>query len=127
MGETPHAEGGLLSTITRMLKTLRDLVENRVELFLVEWQEERLRLFDALLLALAGALCALMALILITLTIVVIFWETHRVLVLVLLILAYAGAAMAAFLTLRSRLRRWQAFSATLDQIKKDRACFEKQ
>ena len=127
MGETPHAEGGLLSTITRMLKTLRDTVENRIELFIVEWQEERLRLFQSLLLALTGIVCALMALILITLTIVVVFWDTHRVLVLVLLTLAYVGGSAAALLTLRSRLRQWRAFSATLEQIKKDSACFEKQ
>jgi uncharacterized membrane protein YqjE len=127
MGETPHAEGGLLATVTRMLKTLRDIVENRIELFLVEWQEERLRLFDALVLTLIFAICALMTLILITLTVIIVFWDTHRVLVLVLLILAYAGAAVAAFCALRSRLRRWQAFSTTLEQIKKDRACFEKQ
>ena len=48
MDETPHAGGGILSTLTRMLKTLRDVVENRVELFLVEWKEERLRLFGTL-------------------------------------------------------------------------------
>jgi uncharacterized membrane protein YqjE len=125
--ETSHAEGGLLPAITRLLETLRDVVENRVELIFVEWQEERLRLFDALLLALVGAVCALMALILFTVTIVVVFWETHRVMVLVLLTLAYAGAAAAAFGVLRSRLRRWQAFSATVDQLKKDRACFGKQ
>jgi uncharacterized membrane protein YqjE len=127
MAETPHAEGGLRATIARMLKLLRDGVENRVELFLIEWQEERLRLFSALLLALSAALCALMTLVLATLTVVVIFWHTHRVLALALLTLAYAGAAAAAFAALRSRLRRWQAFSATLDQIKKDRACFDKQ
>lgn len=127
MGRTPHAGGGLRAGVARLLGTLRDAVENRVELFLVEWQEERLRLFSALLLALGAALCAMMALIMATLTVVVIFWHTHRVLALVLLTLAYAGAAAAAFAALRSRLRRWQAFSSTLDQLKKDRACFEKQ
>ena len=127
MAETPHADGGLRGGITRLLGALRDAVENRVELLLVEWQEERLRLFAALLLALSGALCALMALLLATLTVVVIFWHTHRVPALVLLTLAYAGGAATAFGALRARLRRWRAFSETLDQIKKDRACFDKQ
>jgi uncharacterized membrane protein YqjE len=125
MDNTPHAEGGLLSTLTRMLKTLRDVVENRVELFLVEWQEERLRLMELLLLLLAGTVCALMALLMITLAVVAFFWDTHRLLVLTLIILAYAGAAAAAFGILRSRLRRWRAFAATLEQIKKDQACFK--
>ena len=125
MDQPPHAEGGLLSTLTRMLKTLRDVVENRVELFLVEWREERLRLLELLLLLLAGTVCALMALLMVTLAIVVFFWDTHRLLVLTLIILAYAGATAVAFGMLRSRLRRWRAFAATLEQIKKDQACFK--
>ncbi|HEV2438271.1 MAG TPA: phage holin family protein [Verrucomicrobiae bacterium] len=125
MDNTPHAEGGILATLARMLKTLRDVVENRVELFLVEWREERLQLLEALLLLMIGTVCALMALLAITVAIVVIFWDTHRTLVLALIILAYAGGAVAAFGRLRSRMRRWQAFAATLEQIKKDQACFK--
>ena len=125
MDNMPHAEGGILATITRMLKTLRDVVENRVELFVVEWREERLQLLEALLLLMIGTVCALMALLAITFAIVVIFWDTHRTLVLALIILAYVGGAGAAFGLLRSRMRRWQAFAATLEQIKKDQACFK--
>lgn len=127
MSETPQAEDGLLAPVTRLLKTLVNLLENRLELFLVELQEERVRLVDVLLLAAMGGLAALMTLILITLTVVVIFWDNHRVLVLVLFTIAYATAAAVAFWTLRSRLNRWRAFTTTLDQIKKDRAWFEKQ
>ena len=125
MDNTPHAEGGPLSTLARMFKTLRDTAENRIELFLLEWREERLRLLDALLLLLLGTVCVLMALIMITFAIVVIFWSTHPVLVLVLLTLFYAAMAAVAFGMLHSRMRRWDAFAATLDQIKKDQACFK--
>ena len=126
MDETPHAGGGILATLKRMLKTLRDVLENRVELFIVEWKEERLRLFETLLLAAVGMVCALMALVMVTLTLVVVFWDTHRVLVVVLLTAGYAGASVAAFVWLHSRLRKWQPFTATLDQIRKDRECFDK-
>ena len=125
MDNKPHDEGGILATLTRMLKTLRDVAGNRVELFLVEWREERLRLLDALLVLLVGTVCALMALLVITFAVVVIFWDTHRTLVLALIILAYAGGAATAFGLLRSRMRRWQAFAATLEQLKKDQACFK--
>jgi uncharacterized membrane protein YqjE len=125
MDNTSPGEGGLLTTLRRMLITLRDVVENRVELFLVEWQEERLRLLDALLLLLAGTICVLMALMIATFTIVVIFWDTHRLLVLTSLTLAYVVGAAVAFTMLRSLMRRWQSFSATLEQIKKDQACFK--
>lgn len=125
MDNTSQGEGGLLSPLRRMLKTLRDAAENRVELFLVEWQEERLRMLDALWLLMVGTVCALMALILATLIVVVIFWDTHRMLVLALLLLAYTGVAVTAFGILYSRLKRWRAFAATLEQIKKDQACFK--
>ena len=125
MDNMPHAEGGLLSTFTRMFKTLRDVINNRVELFLVEWREERLRLVELLLLLLAGTVCALMALLMVTCAIVAAFWNTHPVLVLTLLTLFYAMMAAVAFGMLRSRLRRWRAFAATLEEIKKDRACFK--
>ena len=118
-------EGGLLSTLRCMLKTLRDVAENRVELFLVEWQEERLRMLDALWLLMLGTVCALMALLMATLIVVVIFWDTHRMLVLTLFLLAYTGVAVTAFGLLYSRLKRGRAFAATLEQIKKDQACFK--
>jgi uncharacterized membrane protein YqjE len=126
MDETPQEAGGMLTTVARMLRTLRDVAENRVELFLLELKEERVRLFDALLLAVAGMVLALMALILVTFTVVLIFWDTYRLLVLILLTAAYAAAAAAMFASLRSRLRRWQSFAATHEQLKKDSACFKK-
>jgi uncharacterized membrane protein YqjE len=108
-----------------MFKTLGEMVGNRAELLLVELQEERVRLLDALLLLMAGGVCGLMALIMATLTVVVIFWDTHRMLVLTLFILLYLCVAGTAFGLLHSRLRRWRAFAATLDQIKKDQSCFK--
>jgi len=66
-----------------------------------------------------------MALFMATLALVAIFWNTHPVLVLTLIILVYAGMAVVAFGMLNSRLRRWRAFDATLEQIKKDQACFK--
>lgn len=126
MDEKPPGEDGILSSIVRMFDTLREVGENRVELFLVEVQEQRIRLFDALLLLAAGIVCVTMLLVMVTFTLVVVFWDTHRLLVLSLLLAAYAGATVLVLVTLRSRLRQWRAFSATLAQLKKDSACFKK-
>lgn len=98
---------------------------NRIELFLLEVQEERIRIFDALFLLAAGLVCIMMTLIMVTFAVVIIFWDTHRLLVLGLLVAGYAVGALWALSRLRSLLRNWQAFSATLDQIKKDSACFK--
>jgi uncharacterized membrane protein YqjE len=125
MDNTPQAGGGLVPTLRRIFTTLRDVAENRVELFLVEWREERLRLLEVLLLLMVGTVCVLMALLLVTFVIVAIFWDTHRVLVLTLIILVYAGGAVLTLGMLRSRMRKRQAFTATLEQIKKDGKCFK--
>jgi uncharacterized membrane protein YqjE len=124
MNEGQDTGSGALAAGAQLLKALGDLVESRLELFLVELQEERARTFDTLVLAVVAVICALMALIVGTFAVVVIFWETHRVLVLVSFAVAYATIALTALLLLRTRLRRWRAFAATLDQIKKDRSCF---
>ena len=115
-----------MSAVSRAVRTLRETVENRVELFLLEAKEDRLKLFEALCLAVVAVVLALMTMALITLTVVVIFWDTHRLLALVAVTLAYGIGATVAFLKLRSRLKNWQSFQATLEQLDKDRACFKK-
>ena len=126
MDEEPKQEDGLLSTVSRAVRTLRETVENRVELFLLEAKEDRLKLFEALCLAVVAVVLALMTMALITLTVVVIFWDTHRLLALVIVTLTYGTGATVAFVKLRSRLKNWQSFQATLEQLEKDRACFKK-
>lgn len=108
-----------------MLRTASRLLESRAELFLLELKEERVRLVAALWLALAAAICALLAFVLATFTLVVIFWDNHRIAVLVVLTVAYSAGAVGAWISLRHRLHRWDAFSASLNQIKKDRECLE--
>ena len=127
MDETRHESGGFLATGKRILRTLYSLAETRLELFLVELQEERIRLFDALLLVGTCLVCTFMALALLTLTLAVIFWEEYRILVLVLLTLAYATGAGWSFYKLRRRFEQWQSFPVTLEQFKKDQTCLEKQ
>lgn len=126
MDEAPKQEDGLFSAVLRAVRTLRETLENRVELFLLEAKEDRLKLFEALCLAVVAVVLALMTMALITLTVVVVFWDTHRLLALVIVTLAYGTGATVAFVKLRSRLKNWQSFQATLEQLEKDRACFKK-
>ncbi|MGH7994143.1 MAG: phage holin family protein, partial [Limisphaerales bacterium] len=78
MSESPQTGGGLLGSAKQMLQTASQLLESRVELFLLELKEERVRLVAALLLALTGGICVLMTLVLVTFTIVVVFWDNYR-------------------------------------------------
>ena len=118
---------GLFSAVRRLLNTALAGVENRIELFLVELREERFRVFDILLLGCAAAVLGFMALLTVTLTLVVIFWDSARVQVLVALSACYSLAAIGVFWRLKVRLRNWSSFPATLDELKKDRACLDEE
>jgi len=126
MDESTNPEGGLFSTVTRIVKTLRETVENRIELFLLEAREDRLRLLDLLILAAIGVALAMMTIIVATFTIVVLFWDSYRILTLVILTLTYGAAAAIVIANLRSKIKNWRSFQATFDQLQKDRECFKK-
>lgn len=125
MGDDSQAGDGLLATVSRVLGTLRSTVENRVELFLLEAKEDRLKLVEAVCLAVVAAGLAVMTMILVTFTIVVVFWDSYRLTALGALTLLYGIGAGVAFVKLRSRLKNWQSFPATIEQLEKDRACFK--
>lgn len=126
--ETSTESGpGLFRSVKRLLNTALAGVENRIELFLVELREERFRLFDVLLLGCAVAVLGFMALVMTTVTLVVVFWDSARVPVLVILSVCYSLAALGVFWRLKIRLRNWSSFSATLDELKKDRACLDEE
>jgi uncharacterized membrane protein YqjE len=115
----------MFSSAKNVLNTALAGVENRIELFLVELREERFRVFDVLLLGFAGAMLGFMALLTVTVTLVVIFWDSARVPVLIVLSACYSLATIGILWQLKVRLRNWSSFSATLEELKKDRACLE--
>jgi len=99
---------------------------NRVELLMVELQEERERLLHAILLALATALFGLLAILTLTAACVVGLWTWSPTGVLLILTGVYGIAAVCFYLALAKWLHDWQMLAATLDQIQKDRICLEK-
>jgi len=126
--DTPRESSpGLFSSLKGLLNTALAGVENRIELFLVELREERIRVFDVLLLGCTAAVLAFMALLTVTTTLVVIFWDSARVPVLVALSTCYVAGAVVVIWRLKERLRKWSSFSATLDELKKDRRCLEEE
>jgi uncharacterized membrane protein YqjE len=99
--------------------------ENRLELLMVEMQEERERCLRAILLACGVAAFGLLAGI--TLTAAVVIWlRASPVPVLLVLTLLYGAAAVCLWWRLAGLLRDWHAFSASLDQLRKDSACLQK-
>jgi uncharacterized membrane protein YqjE len=107
-------------------RRLLTIGENRLELLTVEVQEERERLLHAFLLALGVAVFGLLAGFTFTAAIVVGLWTWSPLAVLVILTIAYAAAGIFLWRRLTGLLRDWQTLSASLDQLRKDRACLEK-
>lgn len=106
-------------------RRLMTIGENRLELLMVEVQEERERLLHAVLLALGVALFAFLAGAALTVALVVVFWTLSPVGVLLILTALYGGAALLLYRRFTVLQRDWKSFPATLDQLRKDRACLE--
>lgn len=113
-------------TTKRLARRLLTIGENRLELLLLEVQEERERLLHALLLALGVAVFGFLAGIALTAALVVLLWEVAPLAVLLALTALYGFAAVGLYRRLTRLLREWETLSATLDQFRKDRACLEK-
>ena len=125
--EAPTASFNQLATTSKQFVCrLATIGENRLELLAVELQEERERLLHALLLALGVAASGLLAGLTLTAAIVVLLWASSPLAVLLTLTGLYGVAAIALYRRLAGLLRDWQTLSATLDQLRKDRACLEK-
>ena len=118
--------GQLVETSKRFARRLLTIGENRFELLMVEVQEERVRLLRAILLALGVAAFGLLAGAALTGAIVVLLWELSRVAALLVLTSLYGATAVFLYQRLTLLLRDWQNLPATLDQLRKDRACLEK-
>lgn len=115
----------LATTSKKFVRRLATIGENRLELLAVEVQEERERLLRAFLLALGVAAFGLLAGIALTAAIAVLFWTWSPVAVLLILTGIYAAAGIFLYRQLTGLLRNWQTLSASLDQLRKDRACLE--
>jgi uncharacterized membrane protein YqjE len=100
--------------------------ENRLELLTVEVQEERERLLHAFLLALGVAAFGLLAGMTLTAAVVVLLRACPPVVVLLTLTGLYGAVGGCLWWRLARLLRDWQTLSASLDQLRKDRACLEK-
>jgi uncharacterized membrane protein YqjE len=126
MGEST-ASFRLLAAAARLFaRRLLTIGENRIELLTVEVQEERERLLQALLMALTVAAFGLLAGMTLTALVVVALWGCSHWAALLALTVLYGAAGVCLYRRLSRLLRDWQTLPASLDQLRKDRACLEK-
>jgi uncharacterized membrane protein YqjE len=121
-GPSP-APSGIFASLKRLLTTTLAVAHNRLELFFVELREERLQFFEVLLLAGIVLVLLAMTLAVVTVAVVALCLRANRFDLVLGLILLYSLLTGAAFWRLRKRLKNWAPFSATLAELKKDKAC----
>ena len=125
MTDSTVSFGQLVTSVQRIAQRLLIIGGNRLELLTVEVQEERERLLHAILLALAVAAFAMLAGMTLTAAIVILLWSCSPVITLLVLTILYGGIGFWLCRRLIARLRNWQTFSASIDQLHKDRTCLE--
>ena len=124
MEESSVSLGQLGATSKTFARRLLTIGENRLELLTVEVQEERERLLHAFLLALGVAAFGLLAGLALTAALVV-WLSAWPVTVLLILTGLYGTAGICLYRQLTGVMRNWQTLSASLNQLRKDRACLE--
>jgi len=126
MEESTASFSQLAATSKQFARRLLTIGENRLELLTVEVQEERERLLHAFLLALGVATFGLLAGLTLTAAIVACFWPDSLVPAFLALTGLYGIAGVCLCRRLMRLLHDWETLSASLDQLRKDRACLEK-
>jgi uncharacterized membrane protein YqjE len=122
METEPH----LANAAKRLAQRALVICENRLELLMVEVQEERERILRAMWLALGAAAFGLLAGIALTVVIVIALSQQSLIVALLILTALYTIAAVFLYARLTRLQRDWQTLPTTLNQLRKDRECLEK-
>lgn len=97
------------------------LLHTRIEIVAAEFEEERIRLRQGLLLAIVAGFSLAVASLLAVMFLVVLFWDTHRLIAIGALFLVFFGIGASCILTLlRHAKSRPRLFATTLGELAKD-------
>ena len=119
---SPTTSPGLLDSARRVLVSLIEIGQTRLELASTEVEEERLRIAELLLYATVSLFFLGVGLVLASLLVVLLFWDTHRELVLAglsgLFLLVGAGLSI----TWRHKARhKPKLLATTVAELQRDR------
>jgi uncharacterized membrane protein YqjE len=124
MESSTPAHAGFLDSLRTLGDGLLCTVQDRIELFSVELQEEKFRLILTFVWISAAVFTGVMAITFASLTLVYLFWESARLVVLGALTALYSGALVTIIVAFRRFIARQPSpFAATRQEIGKDRAC----
>jgi uncharacterized membrane protein YqjE len=125
METPPETDPDLAGATKRVAWRLLAIGHNRVELLMVEMQEERERARAIIILASITAVLGLLAAGTIT-ALIVCAAGTHMLLALIILAVLYTTGAVVFYLKLDNLKQDWEPLAGTREQLQKDRECLEK-
>jgi len=123
MSESNHTTG-LGTLASRIGKTTLGALTNRGELLAVEWQQEKARLTQLLILSIGLMFLGMLGALLLTATIIFLFPQEFRVYVAAGFTILYLGGAGFAAFKLKALVKE-EPFSETLKQLRKDRSLLD--
>jgi uncharacterized membrane protein YqjE len=122
VSDSPSSLPGILNSLRQFADGLLGSVYDRLELFSIELQEEKLRIFRILILINAAIFSAFLALIFISLVIVYLFWDTARLGVLSGFAVFYSAAFAVVVVALKKFLASQpKPFEITRQELAADR------
>jgi uncharacterized membrane protein YqjE len=127
-GQETRRTGGLSDATARLGGTIVALLRSRLELASVEFEEERERATELLVLVLSGVLLALFALLFASIFVIACFWDTNRLVAIAGVTLFYVVLAAIVILRLQRRRRdKTTPFAATLAEFGQDVAALRRE
>jgi uncharacterized membrane protein YqjE len=123
MNEAAAPLSDIKTVSKRMAQRALDMGENRLQLLLLEVEEERERLLQAMLVALGVAAFGLLAGVALTISVLLLFWNWSPLLAMASLTIIYAAIALCFLMRLTRLRREWEAFSGSLSQLREDCSC----
>jgi uncharacterized membrane protein YqjE len=113
---------GLFASLQRLLGTGLEIVQVRLELLGTELEQQKLRIYDGVLLAVVGLVLLGLALIMFVGFVLLLFQEGYRLPALGVMLLLFAAAGAWLLHRGRERLRsRGGAFAVSVAELQRDR------
>lgn len=119
---TTGSSGGLFASLRQLLATTLEIAQVRLQLFGNELEQEKLRLFDGLLLAGVGLMLLTVGTVLLCGFVVLLFAEGYRLAALGVLTLAFVAGGVLMLRAAGHKMRSpGGMFQATLGELAQDR------
>ena len=125
MAGNGHEAPGLSELINKVARTGLGALQNRGELFSVEWQEEKARLTEAVVWAVIAVLLGVLGVGALTAFLILLFPSGFRIYALGGFAVLYLVGAIVAWNSLRTSLTKHEPFAESIAQVRKDAECLD--